>query len=83
MPYIRHESLFSLQDLYHMEREQRFEVIFATIDLNPALSIVNKRSRFGAPVDVNYHIGNVTMFLSSVGNVIKFSSLCFDKNLIT
>jgi len=53
MPYIRHESLFSLQDLYHMEREKRFDVIFATIDITPALSVINKRSRLGAPVDVN------------------------------
>lgn len=27
MPYIRHESLFSLQVLYHMDRENRFDVI--------------------------------------------------------
>lgn len=54
MPYIRHEILFSLQDLFNLEREQRFDLIFATIDLAPILQIVNKKSRFGAPVESNY-----------------------------
>ena len=54
MPYIRHESLFSLQDLYEMERKHRFDVIFSTLDITPVLRLVRKKSRYGAPVEVNY-----------------------------
>lgn len=54
MPYIRHESLFSLQDLFEMEQKHRFEAIFMTLDITPILSVVNKKSRQGAPVEANY-----------------------------
>ncbi|MFC5986363.1 transposase, partial [Marinicrinis lubricantis] len=37
-----------------MEQQHRFEAIFATIDITPILSLVRKRSRHGAPVEVNY-----------------------------
>lgn len=54
MSYIRHESLFTLQELYRMEQKDRFREIFATVDLAPILRLVRKTSRFGAPVEVNY-----------------------------
>jgi transposase len=54
MPYIRHESLFSLQDLLKMEQRDRFESIFSSLDITPILRVVRKRSRYGAPVGVNY-----------------------------
>lgn len=54
MSYIRHESLFTLQELYRMEQKDRFREIFATVDLTPILRLVRKTSRFGAPVEVNY-----------------------------
>ncbi|WP_054954666.1 IS1182 family transposase [Paenibacillus dakarensis] len=67
MPYIRHESLFSLQDLYDLDREHRFELIFATIDLAPILRIVNKKSRLGAPVETNYS----AMVYSLIAGIIE------------
>lgn len=54
MPYIRHESLFTLQELYEMEQKDRFHEIFSTIDITPILRLVRKKSRYGAPVEVNY-----------------------------
>jgi len=54
MPYIRHESLFSLQDLFAMERKNRFEAIFAAIDIQPLLRVLSKKSRSGAPVENHY-----------------------------
>jgi transposase len=54
MPIIRQESLFDIQDLYDLEPTQRFEAIFSTIDIDPILSVVTKKSRFGAPVKLNY-----------------------------
>lgn len=35
-----------------MDREKRFDVIFATIDLGPALSVINKRS----PLDILFRL---------------------------
>lgn len=54
MSYIRHESLFSLQELYEMEQKDRFREIFAAIDITPVLRLVRKTSLYGAPIEVNY-----------------------------
>lgn len=67
MPYIRHESLFSLQDLYHLDREKRFDLIFATIELAPILRIVNKKSRLGASAETNYS----AMVYSLIARIIE------------
>lgn len=56
MPYIRHESLFTLQELYKMEQKDRFCEIFAMIDITPILRLVRKTSLYGAPVEVNYRV---------------------------
>lgn len=48
MSYIRHDSLFSLQELYQMEQKDRFREIFAMIDTTPILRLVKKTSRYGA-----------------------------------
>jgi transposase len=53
MPYIRHESLFPLQDLYELEQKDRFAVIFSAVDITPVLHVVSKKSRYGAPVEIN------------------------------
>lgn len=54
MPYIRHESLFSFQELYKLEQSDRFEAIFEAIDIAPILSLVRKKSRYGAPSKINH-----------------------------
>lgn len=54
MPIIRQESLFSIQDLYDLEPTQRFEAIFSSVDIEPILAVVSKKSRFGPPVKLNY-----------------------------
>ncbi|GBF12650.1 IS1182 family transposase [Tepidibacillus sp. HK-1] len=54
MPIIRQESLFNIQELYDLEPTQRFEAIFSTIDIDPILAVVAKKSRFGRPVELNY-----------------------------
>jgi transposase len=54
MSIIRQESLFDLQDLFDLEPTQRFEAIFSSIDVEPILIVVSKKSRFGPPVKLNY-----------------------------
>lgn len=56
-PYVHYSSrelLFSLQDLYKMQQCHRFEAIFATLDITSILSLVRKKSLYGAPASVNY-----------------------------
>lgn len=54
MSIIRQESLFDLQDLYDLEPTQRFDAIFSAIDIDPILTVVSKKSRFGPPIKLNY-----------------------------
>ncbi|MEK3986379.1 IS1182 family transposase [Paenibacillus sp. FSL K6-3166] len=37
-----------------MEQKDRFRAIFSTVDITPVLRLVRKKSRFGAPIEVNY-----------------------------
>ncbi len=67
MTYIRHESLFTLQDLYKMQQRYRFEAIFATLDITPILCLVRKKSRHGAPVEVNYS----AMIYSLIARIVE------------
>lgn len=67
MTYIRHESLFSLQELYELEQKRRFEAIFSTVDITPILRIVNKKSRYGAPVQVSY----AAMVYSLIARIVE------------
>lgn len=67
MPYIRHESLFTLQELYKLEQKDRFQVVFSTLDITPILSVVSKKSRYGAPLGTNYS----AMIYSLIARIIE------------
>lgn len=54
MTIIRQGSLFDLQDLYDLEPTQRFDALFSTIDIEPLLASVSKKSSVGRPVELNY-----------------------------
>lgn len=54
MTIIRQENLFSFQELYEMEPVQHYDAIISAIDLNKIYLEVNKISRPGAPVELNY-----------------------------
>ena len=54
MTYLRHESLFTLQELFEMDQKDRFELIFTSIDITPALVAMRKSTRRGRPEVINY-----------------------------
>ena len=54
MSYLRQESLFTLQELFEMDQKDRFELIFATIDITPALVLLRKSTRRGRTEVINY-----------------------------
>jgi len=54
MTIIRQPSLFSIQELFDMEPTQKYEAIISTIDLDAIYHEVTKKSRLGAPEELNY-----------------------------
>src|SRR5699024_4564557 len=54
MTIIRQPSLFGIQELYDMEPTQKYEEIISAIDLDSIYHKVTKKSRLGAPEELNY-----------------------------
>jgi len=54
MTIIRQPSLFGIQELYDMEPTQKYEEIISTINLDKIHHAVTKKSRLGAPEELNY-----------------------------
>jgi len=50
-----------------MEQKYRFEPIFSTVDIQPNLRLVSKKSRLGAPVEVHYS----AMVYSLIARIIE------------
>jgi len=54
MTIIRQPSLFSIQELYDMEPTQKYEAVIGAINLDKFYHAVTKKSRVGAPEELNY-----------------------------
>lgn len=54
MIIIRQPSLFGIQELHDMEPTQKYEEIISTINLDKIYRAVTKKSRLGAPEELNY-----------------------------
>lgn len=67
MTIIRQGSLFDIQDLFDMEPPQRFEAIFSTLDMEPILYSISKKSVYGAPTELNY----AAMLYSLVARIVE------------
>ncbi len=76
MTSIRQGSLFDLQELFELEPTQRYEAIISAIDLDLIFREVNKKSRLGVPVELNY----AAMIISMCVRIIE--SIPTIKNLI-
>lgn len=75
MPYIRHESLFTLQELYKMEQKDRLKAIFSAIDITPVLRLVRKKSLYGAPAQVNYTAMIYSLFVRIIERIPTIKDL--------
>lgn len=69
MTIIRQPSLFSIQELYDMEPTQKYEAIISTIDLDAIYHEVTKKSRFGAPEELNYAAMIISVFIRYVERI--------------
>lgn len=54
MAIIRQTCLLGIQELYDMEPTQKYDAIIATINLDKIYHAVTKKSRLGAPEELNY-----------------------------
>lgn len=77
MPIIRQGSLFTLEELFDMEPTHRFDEIFSTIDINPILRVVSKKSSYGSPVQLNYAamvyslVARITERIPTIKDLVK------------
>jgi len=77
MTIIRQPSLFSIQELYEMEPTQKYEAIISAIDLDAIHYEICKKSRLGAPTELNYAAMIISIFVRYVERIPTI------KNLIT
>ena len=67
MPIIRQDNLFDMQELFEMAPTHRFNAIFSTLELGPLLRIFDKKTRRGAPRELNYG----AMIYSLIARVVE------------
>ncbi|WP_017470474.1 IS1182 family transposase [Amphibacillus jilinensis] len=75
MTIIRQQNLFGIQELYEMEPTQRYEAIISAIDLDAIYHEINKKSRLGAPVALNYAAMIISMFVRIVERIPTMKDL--------
>ncbi|MFD1039689.1 IS1182 family transposase [Virgibacillus byunsanensis] len=75
MTIIRQPSLFSIQELYEMEPTHRYEAIISAIDLDEIYHEVAKKSRLGAPEELNYAAMIISIFIRYVERIPTIKDL--------
>ncbi|TFJ91563.1 transposase, partial [Lentibacillus salicampi] len=75
MTIIRQPSLFSIQELYDMEPTQKYEAIISAIDLDAIYHNVTKKSRLGAPEELNYAAMIISTFVRYVERIPTIKDL--------
>jgi len=63
MTIIRQPSLFSIQELYDMEPTQKYGAIISAIDMDAIYHEISKKSRLGAPAELNYAAMTISIFI--------------------
>lgn len=80
MPIIRQDSLFDRQELFEMEPTHRFNAIFSRVELGPLLRIFDKKTRRGAPRELNYGAMIYSLIARVVERVNAYLKEYFDLN---
>lgn len=75
MTIIRQQSLFGIQELYDMEPTQKYEEIMSAIDLDSIFFEIKKKSRFGAPTELNYGAMMVSVFVRYIERIPTIKDL--------
>ncbi len=75
MTIIRQPSLFSIQELYDMEPTQKYDAIISAINMNAIYYKMTKKSRFGAPTELNYAAMIISVFIRYVERIPTIKDL--------
>lgn len=75
MTIIRQPSLFGIQELYDMEPAQKYEEIISAINLDAMHQAVIKKSRRGAPEELNYAAMIISLFVRYVERIPTIKDL--------
>lgn len=75
MTIIRQPSLFGIQELYDMEPTQKYDAIISAINLHKIYHEVAKKSRLGAPEELNYAAMIISTFVRYVERIPTIKDL--------
>ena len=75
MTIIRQPSLFSIQELYDMQPTEKYDAIIDAINLDLIYHEVMKKSRLGAPEELNYPAMIISMFIRYVERIPTIKDL--------
>jgi len=75
MTIIRQFSLFGIQELYDMEPTQKYEAIISALDLDFMYHHVTKKSRLGAPEELNYAAMIISTFVRYIERIPTIKDL--------
>ena len=75
MTIIRQSSLFSIQELYDMEPTQKYNAIISAINMDAIYYEISKKSRFGAPTELNYPAMIISVFIRYVERIPTIKDL--------
>ena len=75
MTIIRQPCLFSIQELYDMEPTQKYDAIISAINMDAMYYEVSKKSRFGAPTELNYAAMIISVFIRYVERIPTIKDL--------
>jgi|SRR5690625_1241833 len=68
-------SLFSSQELYDMEPTQKYDAIISATDMGAIYYEVSKKSRYGAPIELNYAAMINSVFIRYVERIPTIKDL--------
>lgn len=75
MTIIRQPSLFGIQELYDMAPTQKYDAIISVINLGKIYQTVKKKSRLGAPEELNYAAMIISVFVRYIERIPMIKDL--------
>lgn len=75
MTIIRQPSFFSIKELYELEPTHKYDAIISAIDVSSIYHEISKRSRLGAPTELNYAAMIISIFIRYVERIPTIKDL--------
>ena len=75
MTITRQLSLFGIPELYDMEPTKKYAAIISSVDLNHIYYAINKKSRLGALVELNYAGMIFSFFIRNIERIPTIKDL--------